>query len=147
MICKATDWESAQEVEINMKFNICIPAFCSGVFWTGVSGDIAFTGLIDQHATKGILCDSRRSITTFLLVMIASAMFSSPETRLMVFAYTSGLSRLALIHVLLIEPTLIFAYTYIMIITLENHHVSMVRTFLKVHTRPRLAYALRCRGY
>jgi hypothetical protein len=24
---------------------------------------------------------------------------------------------------------------------------SMVRTFLKVHTRPRLAYALRCRGY
>jgi hypothetical protein len=23
----------------------------------------------------------------------------------------------------------------------------MVRTFLKVHTRPRLAYALRCRGY
>ena len=23
----------------------------------------------------------------------------------------------------------------------------MVRTFLKLHTRPRLAYALRCRGY
>jgi hypothetical protein len=23
----------------------------------------------------------------------------------------------------------------------------MVRTFLKVHTRPRLAYPLRCRGY
>ena len=23
----------------------------------------------------------------------------------------------------------------------------MVRTFLKVHTRPRLAYALQCRGY
>ena len=23
----------------------------------------------------------------------------------------------------------------------------MVRTFLKVHRRPRLAYALRCRGY
>jgi hypothetical protein len=23
----------------------------------------------------------------------------------------------------------------------------MIRTFLKVHTRPRLKYALRCRGY
>ena len=42
----------------------------------------------------------------------------------MVYAYTSGLSRLALIHVLLIEPILIFAYIYIMIITLENHHVT-----------------------
>ena len=26
-------------------------------------------------------------------------------------------------------------------------HAVMLRTFLKVHTRPRLAYALRCRGY
>jgi len=28
-----------------------------------------------------------------------------------------------------------------------QRHPRMVRTFLKVHTRPRLAYALRCRGY
>jgi hypothetical protein len=81
---------------------------------------LAFTGVVNQGATKGILYDARRSLPTFVLVMCVSALYSSPETRENVLAYTSSLSRLALLHLLLIEPVLTFLSIYVMVIALEK---------------------------
>jgi len=50
--------------------------------------------------------------------MCVSVLYSSPETRESVMTYTSTLSRLALLHLLLIEPVLIFLSMYVMIIVL-----------------------------
>ena len=49
-----------------------------------------------------------------------------------------------LLLVLLLARTILLFHT---ISARPPKQPRMVRTFLKVHTRPRLAYALRCRGY
>jgi hypothetical protein len=116
----AANWSVPEDLTAALRINLYVPAFFSGLFWTGIGVDVAFTGVVDVNATKGILYDTSRSIPTFLLVMCVSALYSSPETRESVMTYTSSLSRLALLHLLLIEPVLIFLSMYVMVIALEK---------------------------
>ena len=85
---------------------------------------MAFTGVKNLHVTRGILYDTRRSLPTFLLVVSVSALCSSPETRSMVVGYVGGLSRLAAVHLLLIEPVLILFSVYVMVIALERQRAT-----------------------
>ena len=93
-------------------------AFCAGVFWTAVAHEVAFTG--GQNVSRGVLYDARRSLPTFLLVVAVGALSTDPETSSQVFAYISQLSRMAAVHLLLVEPVLIFLCLYVMIIALER---------------------------
>ena len=93
-------------------------AFCAGVFWTAVAHEVAFTG--GQNVSRGVLYDARRSLPTFLLVVAVGALSTDPETSWHVFTYISKLSRMAAVHLLLVEPVLIFLCLYVMIIALER---------------------------
>ena len=93
-------------------------AFCAGVFWTAVAHEVAFTG--GQNVSRGVLYDARRSLPTFLLVVAVGALSTDSETSSQVFAYISQLSRMAAVHLLLVEPVLIFLCLYVMIIALER---------------------------
>ena len=136
----ALHWRVPDDLDTGMRVNLYLPAFCSGLFWTGISADVAFTGVVNQGATKGILYDSRRSLPTFLLVMCVSALYSSPETRQSVLAYTAGLSRLALLHLLLIEPVLIFLSIYVMVIALEKQRSTDFTLVMVLVQGARVAY-------
>jgi hypothetical protein len=136
----ALHWRVPDDLDTGMRINLYLPAFCSGLFWTGISADVAFTGVVNQGATKGILYDSRRSLPTFLLVMCVSALYSSPETRQSVLAYTAGLSRLALLHLLLIEPVLIFLSIYVMVIALEKQRSTDFTLVMVLVQGARVAY-------
>jgi hypothetical protein len=92
--------------------------FCAGVFWTAVAPEVAFTG--GKHVSRGILYDTRRSLPTFLLVVAVGALSTSPETSSLVFVYIAHLSQMAALHLLLVEPVLIFLSLYVMIIALER---------------------------
>jgi hypothetical protein len=120
----ASKWQAAYDLHMGQQLNLYIPAFLSGMFWTGISSDVAFTdivqGNLEGSVSRGILYDARRALPTFLLVMCVSALYSSPETRTSVNAYISGLSRLATVHVLLLEPVLLFASLYVMILAFEK---------------------------
>ena len=96
------------------------PAYCSGFFWTALAQDIAFTGVQNLHVSKGILYDARRSLPTFMLMTTVSALSCAPETIDSVFEYIAALSRMATLHLLLVEPVLIFLSLYVMIIVLEQ---------------------------
>lgn len=120
MALGAANWEVPADIEFSDAVNLYVPAFCAGFFWTAVGHEVAFAGVQNLHVTRGILYDSRRSLPTFLLVVSVSALCSSPETRASVVGYVSGLSRLAAVHLLLIEPVLIFLSLYVMIIALER---------------------------
>ena len=89
------------------------------------SNDVAFTdivqGSVEGSVSRGILYDARRALPTFLLVMCVSALYSSPDTRSSVLEYIGSLSRLATVHVLLLEPVLMFVGLYVMIIAFEKH--------------------------
>jgi hypothetical protein len=110
-------WRVPADMEATA-LNFYVPALCSGVFWTGLSHEVAFAGI--ENVSRGILYDTRRSLPTFLLVVTVSALCCSPETSERVFDYVGGLSRLAAVHLLLVEPVLIFLSLYIMIIALER---------------------------
>lgn len=140
MALGAVRWRAPEDLDTALRINLYLPAFCSGVFWTGISADVAFTGFINQGATKGILYDARRSIPTFVLVMCVSALYSSPETRADVLAYTSSLSRLALLHLLLIEPVLIFLSIYVMVIALEKQRSTDFTLVMVLVQGARIAY-------
>jgi len=116
----AVHWEVPADIEFSDAVNLYAPAFFAGFFWTAVGHEVAFAGVQNLHVTRGILYDSRRSLPTFLLVVSVSALCSSPETRAAVLGYVSGLSRVAAVHMLLIEPVLIFVSLYVMIIALEK---------------------------
>jgi len=113
-----TQWREPEDIQNSNALNLYIPSFCSGLFWTGVSHEVAFTGV--QNVSRGILYDTRRSLPTFLLLVTVSALCCSSETCERVFVYMSGLSRLAAVHLLLVEPVLIFLSLYVMIIALEK---------------------------
>ena len=136
----AMNWRVPEDLTAALQINLYVPAFFSGLFWTGIGVDIAFTGVVDVNATKGILYDTRRSIPTFLLVMCVSALYSSPETRESVMTYTSTLSRLALLHLLLIEPVLIFLSMYVMIIALEKQRSTDFTVAMVLVQGVRVAY-------
>lgn len=140
MTLGAVQWRLPEDLDTGLRLNLYLPAFCSGLFWTGISADVAFTGVVNQSASKGILYDARRSIPTFLLVMCVSALYSSPETRQSVLAYTSGLSRLALLHLLLIEPVLIFLSIYVMVIALEKQRSTDFTLVMVLVQGARVAY-------
>ena len=117
-------WQPAYDLKMDQQLNLYIPAFLSGMFWTGISSEIAFTDMVEGNlqggVTKGILYDARRAVPTFMLFMSVSALYSSPETRSSVNDYIAGLSRLATVHVLLLEPLLLFASLYVMIVAFEK---------------------------
>lgn len=140
MALGAVQWRVPPDLDTALRVNLYLPAFCSGLFWTGISADVAFTGVVNQSATKGILYDARRSLPTFLLVMCVSALYSSPETRQSVLAYTAGLSRLALLHLLLIEPVLIFLSIYVMVIALEKQRSTDFTLVMVLVQGVRVAY-------
>lgn len=120
MALGAVNWEVPTDMEFADAVNVYVPAFCAGFFWTAVAHEVAFAGVQNLHVTRGILYDARRSLPTFLLVVSVSALCSSPETRAAVASYIGGLSRLATVHLLLLEPVLIFLSMYVMIIALEK---------------------------
>jgi hypothetical protein len=117
-------WQAPEDLHMAEQLNLYIPAFFSGMFWTGISSDVAFTdivqGSVEGRITRGILYDARRALPTFLLVMCVSALYSSPDTRTNVLEYISGLTRLATVHLLLLEPVLLFVGLYVMIIAFEK---------------------------
>lgn len=120
----ASKWQVPVDLHTSEQLNLYVPAFLSGFFWTAVSTDVAFTDLAagaSSSISKGILYDARRALPTFLLVMCVSALYSSPLTRNDALEYIGGLSRLACVHVLLLEPVLIFVSLYVMIIAFEKH--------------------------
>ena len=117
MCLGSLQWRVPTDME-STAANFYLPALCSGLFWTGLSHEVAFTGV--QNVSRGILYDARRSVPTFLLVATVSALCCSPETCERVFEYIASLSRLAAVHLLLVEPILIFLSLYIMIIALER---------------------------
>jgi len=96
--------------------------FCAGVFWTDVAHEVVFTSNITggQNVSRGVLYYLRLSLPTFLLVVPVGALSTDPETSWHVFTYISKLSRMAAVHLLLVEPVLIFLCLYVMIITLER---------------------------
>jgi hypothetical protein len=128
----ASKWEAAQDLTVQEQLNLYIPAFCSGVFWTAISTEVAFTDIVhgnvdnpfNSKISRGILYDAKRALPTFLLVMCVSALYSSPETRNDVQEYLRSLSRLSTLHVLLVEPILIFASLYVMIISFEKQRAT-----------------------
>jgi hypothetical protein len=140
MTLGTVQWRVPDDLDMGLQINLYLPAFFSGLFWTGVGVDVAFTGVVNENATKGILYDARRSLPTFLLVMCVSALYSSPETRQSVLAYTSGLSRLALLHLLLIEPVLIFLSMYVMVIALEKQRSTDFTVVMVLVQGVRVAY-------
>jgi hypothetical protein len=113
-------WQPPEDLHTDEQLNLYLPAFFSGVFWTGISIDVAFTEIAQGSTSKGILYDARRALPTFLLVMCVSALYSSPDSRSSVLEYIGTLSRLATVHLLLIEPVLLFVSIYVMIIAFEK---------------------------
>jgi hypothetical protein len=111
-------WRQPVDMQRISAVNMYVPSFLSGAFWTGVSHEVAFAGV--QNVSRGILYDTRRSLPTFLLLVTVSALLCSPETCERVFDYIGNLSRLAAVHLLLLEPLLIFLSLYVMIIALER---------------------------
>jgi hypothetical protein len=89
---------------------------------------VAFTDIVQGNVegiiSRGILYDARRALPTFMLVMCVSALYSSPETRSEVQEYLVSLSRMAAVHVLLLEPVLMFVSLYVMIISFEKQRTT-----------------------
>ena len=144
-------WQPAYDLQMEQQLNLYIPAFLSGMFWAGISADIAFTDMVQGNlqgsVSRGILYDARRALPTFLLFMCVSALYSSPDTRSSVNDYITGLSRLATVHVLLLEPVLLFASLYVMIVAFEKQRCTdfilamvLVQGFSVVYRTDRTEY-------
>jgi hypothetical protein len=97
-------------------------AFGCGCFWTFVGSNVAFVEQLahSQGRSHGVFYDTRRSLPTFWLVMVVNGLCVSPDTRMIVWQYLMQLSRMATLHILLLEPLLKFVSIYIMILTLER---------------------------
>ncbi|NBX17182.1 MAG: hypothetical protein EBR09_07445, partial [Proteobacteria bacterium] len=110
-------WAWPPDASVGVLATLYTPAFLAGGCWTTLCSEIAFTGVRTQ---RGILFDSRRALPTFLLVTAVGALYSSPESRLSVLTYMQGLSRLATVHLLLLEPVLKFVSIYVLAVVLER---------------------------
>lgn len=110
-------WSWPQETSSGVLLNLYMPSFLAGCFWTTLCSEMAFAG---TKTSRGILFDSRRGLPTFLLVTAVGALYSSPESRLSVMTYMQSLSRLATLHLLLLEPVLKFVSMYVLVIILER---------------------------
>ena len=120
-ICALMRWSWPDDVSAGTLVNLYAPAFFAGCFWTSVSSEMSFSGV---RTSRGILFDSRRALPTFLLVTAVGALYSSPESRLTVSTYIEGLSRLATMHLLLLEPVLKFVSIYVLVMVLERRKSS-----------------------
>jgi hypothetical protein len=69
----ASEWRAPEDLSVPEQLNLYIPAFFSGIFWTAISTEVAFTdivqGNVEGKISRGILYDARRAVPTFLLVM------------------------------------------------------------------------------
>jgi hypothetical protein len=110
-------WSWPEETSTGVLVNLYMPSFLAGCFWTTFCSEMAFAG---TRTSRGILFDSRRALPTFLLVTAVGALYSSPESRLSVVTYIESLSRLATLHLLLLEPVLKFVSIYVLVIILER---------------------------
>ena len=110
-------WSWPEETSTGVLVNLYMPSFLAGCFWTTFCSEMAFAG---TRTSRGILFDSRRALPTFLLVTAVGALYSSPESRLSVVTYIESLSRLATMHLLLLEPVLKFVSIYVLVIILER---------------------------
>lgn len=109
-----------QENETNnthLVMTMYVPAFICGIYWISLASEMAFRG---HSQCQGIYFDSMRAIPTFLLVTVVTGLYSSAETRLEVFMYIQALSRLACVHLLIVQPILKACMLYIFIIQLEK---------------------------
>lgn len=122
MALGCANWRVVVRVEDALR--VYLPAYVSGFFWTALAPEIAFTGVQNLHVTKGILYDARRSLPTFMLMTTVSALSCAPDTFESVFEYIANLSRMATLHLLLLEPVLIFVSIYVMIIALERQRAT-----------------------
>jgi hypothetical protein len=120
-ICVLMRWSWPDDVSTGTLLNLYAPAFFAGCFWTSISSEMSFSGL---RTSRGILFDSRRALPTFLLVTTVGALYSSPESRLTVSTYIESLSRLATMHLLLLEPVLKFVSIYVLVMVLERRKSS-----------------------
>jgi len=128
----ASKWQAPPDLLFQEQLNLYIPAFLSGMFWTAISTEVAFTDMVQRSVdnqfkskiSRGILYDAKRALPTFLLVMCVSALYSSPETRDDVQQYLTSLSRLSTLHVLLLEPILMFMSLYVMIVSFEKQRAT-----------------------
>ena len=123
-------WHHHDNNDIIGTINLLIPSFVCGMCWTAVTSRMAFTGT--GMRTKGIYNDSIRAIPTFMLVMTVSALYSAPDTRAEVFTYIKSLSRMATVHLLLVEPINKFICIYVTIICLERQQTTNVTVALIV---------------
>ena len=110
-------WSWPEETSTGVLVNLYMPSFLAGCFWTTFCSEMAFAG---TRTSRGILFDSRRALPTFLLVTAVGALYSSPESRLSVVTYIESLSRMATLHLLLLEPVLKFVSIYVLVIILER---------------------------
>lgn len=122
-------WQQAS-MSLTTSLNLYMPSFLCGVFWTAVSGNMAFR--FDSVRCQGILHDSKRAIPTFCLVMSVAALYSSPNTRTDVFLYIESLSRMESMHLFLIEPFSKFTSIYVTVIALERKQATNVTIALVV---------------
>lgn len=110
-------WTWPRDASVGVLSTLYGPAFLAGGCWTTLCSEMAFTG---ARTSRGILFDSRRALPTFLLMTAVGALYSSPESRLSVVTYMQGLSRLAMVHLLLLEPVLKFVSIYVLVVVLER---------------------------
>ena len=124
------EWHQHAELDTLTNINLLLPSFASGVFWTAISSNMSFEGA--HIRSQGIMHDSQRALPTFLLVMSVAALYSSPETRTDVFIYIKSLSRMASMHLFMIEPISKFTCIYVTIIALERKQATNVTMALVV---------------
>ena len=81
----ASEWRAPEDLSVPEQLNLYIPAFCSGIFWTAISTEVAFTdivqGNVEGKISRGILYDARKALPTFLLVMCVSAALLKQEVK------------------------------------------------------------------
>lgn len=77
-----------------------------------------------KQSSKGILYDSQRAMPSFFLVMTISALYSSPTSRTIALDYLSHLSRIALFHLLGLEPVIKAFAIYVLLMSLEKQNAT-----------------------
>jgi len=96
----------------------------TGFFWTLLGSHVYFQGTNYNYQSKGILYDSKRALPTFFLTMTISALYSAPASQQQALMYMSQLSRIALFHLLGLEPVTKTFAIYVMIMSLEKHNTT-----------------------
>lgn len=94
----------------------------TGFFWTLLGSHVYFQGTNYNYSSKGILYDSKRALPTFFLTMTISALYSAPASQQQALMYISQLSRVALFHLLGLEPVTKTFAIYVMIMSLEKRN-------------------------